>query len=35
MRNEGVINDETMRAIEAEIDDAEASLGRDLTRARA
>jgi CPA1 family monovalent cation:H+ antiporter len=27
MRNSGVINDETMRAIEAEIDHAEASLG--------
>jgi CPA1 family monovalent cation:H+ antiporter len=35
MRTAGTINDETMRAIEAEIDDAEASLGRGLTRARA
>ena len=35
MRNAGIINDETMRAIEAEIDDAEASLGQGMTRARA
>jgi hypothetical protein len=35
MRNSGVINDETMRAIEAEIDDAEASLGPANTRVRA
>ena len=35
MRNSGVINDETMRAIEAEIDDAEASLGRAPIEARA
>jgi CPA1 family monovalent cation:H+ antiporter len=35
MINSGVINDETMRALEAEIDDAEASLGPGLTRARA
>ena len=35
MRNTGTINDETMRAIAAEIDDAEASLGPALTRARA
>jgi CPA1 family monovalent cation:H+ antiporter len=35
MRNAGTINDETMRALEAEIDDAEASLGPGLTRARA
>jgi len=35
MRNNGVINDETMRVIEAEIDDAEASLGPANTRVRA
>jgi monovalent cation/hydrogen antiporter len=35
MRDSGTINDETMRAIEAEIDDAEASLGPAPTEARA
>jgi monovalent cation/hydrogen antiporter len=35
MLNSGTINDETMRALEAEIDDAEASLGPGMTRARA
>ena len=35
MRNAGVINDETMRAIEAEIDDSEASLGPAATHVRA
>jgi CPA1 family monovalent cation:H+ antiporter len=35
MRNSGVINDETMRAIEAEIDHAEASLGPGPSEARA
>jgi hypothetical protein len=35
MRNSGTINDETMRAIEAEIDDAEASLGPAPTEVRA
>ena len=35
MRNAGTINDETMRALEAEIDDAEASLRPGLTRAHA